>query len=140
MRHLLLALLLVLASAVPAAAQPPVAGCNQLFSVNQAAVSITRILTGVAGKHFEICGLSVSAGAAAGSATITIGTGTNCGTNTTVLIPAIALGINGNFTDHTVYPQIPVPAVVAGTTTPYDICLTTVGAGPTTVLLYYAQF
>jgi hypothetical protein len=131
-------LLLVLASAVPAASQPAVFGCNKVFSVNQAAVSITKILSGVAGQHFEVCGLSVSAGAAAGSATITYGTGTNCNTNAVAIIPAIALGINGNFTDHVAVPHIPIPAVISAV--PVDICLTTVGAGPTTVILYYAQF
>lgn len=139
MKKLLLALLLALASAVPATAQPAVFGCNKIFTVNQAAVAITRILTGVAGQHFEICGLSAAAGAAAGSVTISYGTGTNCGTGTTVLIPAIALGINGNFVDHTAVPHIPVPAVNASAV-PIDICLTTVGAGPTTVILYHAQF
>ncbi len=138
MKKLLLALLLALASAVPAASQPAINGCNKIFTVNQAAVAITRILTGVAGQHFEICGISVSAGAAVGSATISIGTGTNCGTSTAVLIPAIALGINGNFTDHVAVPHIPVPPTLSSVAT--DICLTTVGAGPTTIILYYAQF
>jgi hypothetical protein len=139
MKKLLLALLLVLASAVPVASQPAVFGCNKVFSVNQAAVALTRILTGVSGQHIDICGLSLNAGAAAGSASLSYGTGSNCGTGTVTLIPAIALGVNGIFVDHIAVPHIPVPAVNASGT-PIDVCLVTVGAGPTTVILYYAQF
>lgn len=139
MRKLLLALLLALAYAVPAEAQAPQNGCNKIFTVNQAAVALTKIISGVARQSISICGISVSAGAAVGSASLSYGTGTDCATGTVVLIPAIALGINGNFTDHIAVPHIPVPAQNASAV-PIDICLVTVGAGPTTVILYYAQF
>jgi hypothetical protein len=97
MKKLLLALLLVLASAVPAASQPAVSGCN------------------------------------------TYGTGTNCNANTVQVIPPISVAINSSFVDRVTLPQIAIPALAAGTT-PVDVCLTTVGAGPTTVIIYYAQF
>lgn len=138
MKKLLLALLLALASAVPAASQPAVDGCNKIFTVNQAAVALTKIISGVAGQTISICGVSVSAGAAVGSASLSYGTGTNCGTGTVVLIPAIALQIGGVFVDHTAVPHIPVPRQNASAV-PTDICLVTVGAGPTTVIIYYAQ-
>jgi hypothetical protein len=138
MRKLLLALLLALASAMPALSQPAVNGCNKNFFVNQAATSITKILSGVAGQHFELCGYAINTGVAAGSVTLTYGTGTNCNANTVVFVPAIALGINGVYVDHITFPHIPIPAVAGGV--PVDICLTTVGAGPTNVIIYYAQF
>lgn len=138
MKKLLLASALALASAVPAASQPAPFGCNKIFTVSQAAVAITKVISGAVGSSISICGFTYAAGAATGAATLSYGTGTNCGTGTTTLIPIISLAINGNIVDHTPVPHIPVPAVNAsGVAT--DVCLTTTGTGPTTVILYYAQ-
>lgn len=139
MRKLLLIAGALLALATSANAQPAVNGCNKIFQVNQAAVALTKIISGVAGQHIDICGWSLNAGAAAGTASLSYGTGTNCGTGTTTIYPVIALGINGTFMDHISVPQTPVPSVNASAV-PIDVCLVTTGTGPTSVIIYYAQF
>lgn len=142
MKKLLLALLLALATAVPAAAQTgggqPVI-CNKIFTVNQGAVALTKVISGVAGDSISICGWTLSGGAAASSAALSYGTGTNCGTGTTTLLPIHNLPINGGLVDHVDFAQTPVPAVNASGV-PIDVCLVTTGTGPITVVLYYAQF
>lgn len=139
MKRLLLALLLALASAVPAASQPAVFGCNKVYSVNQGATSIAKIISGAAGSAIQICGIDVNAGAAGSSTIVSYGTGVNCGTGNVVLIPAIVLGINGVFVDHVAVPHFPVPSVNASGV-PIDLCLNTTGTGPTTIMIFYAQF
>lgn len=140
MRKLALSFIALIALCGTALAQtPPVFGCNKIFQVNQGAVALTKILTGVAGQHFEICGYTISAGAAASTTSLSYGTGTNCGTGTTTLLPVINVAINSNVVDHTSVPHIAVPAVNASAV-PIDVCLVTTGAGPTSVILYYAQF
>jgi hypothetical protein len=138
MRKLLLALLLALASAVPAASQPSPFGCNKTFQVSQAAVALTKVISGVVGQSIGICGYTFAAGAATGTASISYGTGTNCGTGTVTVVPIISLAINGNITDHTGVPHIPIPQVNASGVA-IDVCLVTTGTGPTSVLIYYVQ-
>lgn len=142
MKKLLLALALVLASAVPAASQPGSAQptiCNKVFVVSQGATAITRIITGVAGQNISICGFVYNSGAAASTGTLSYGTGTNCGTGTTTLIPTISLPINGLLVDKGDFASIPVPAVNASGV-PIDVCLTSTGTGPFVLVLHYAQF
>lgn len=138
MRKLLLASLLALASAVPAASQPAPFGCNKIFQVSQAAVALTRVITGAVGQSIGLCGYMFAAGAATGSASISYGTGTNCGTGTTTLVPVVSLAINGNIMDHVGVPHIAVPQVNASGVA-VDVCLVTTGTGPTSVILYYVQ-
>lgn len=142
MRKLLLALLLALASAVPAAAQgggaqPTV--CNKFFAVSQAATALTKIITGVAGQNISVCGVVLNSGAAASTAGLSYGTGTNCGTGTTVWLPVVSLPINGLLVDSTSFASMPVPPVNASGVA-IDLCLVTTGTGPTVVIIHYAQF
>ena len=142
MKRLLLALLLALASAVPAASQPGSAQptiCNKFFAVSQGATAITRIITGVASQNISICGFVYNSGAATSTGTLSYGTGTNCGTGTTTLIPTISLPINGLLVDRGDFASIPVPAVNASGV-PIDVCLTSTGTGPFVIILHYAQF
>lgn len=138
MKKLLLASLLALASAVPAASQPAPFGCNKTFQVNQGAVALTKVISGVAGQSIGICGFTFAAGAATGTASLSYGTGTNCGTGTTTLVPVMSLAITGNITDHVTVPHIPVPSVNSSGVA-VDVCLVTTGTGPTSVLIYYVQ-
>jgi len=140
MRKLLLALLLVLASAVPAAAQPP-GGivCNKFFAVSQAAVVLTKIISGVAGQNISLCGFVYNSGAATSTVGLSYGTGTNCGTGTTVFVPVVSLPINGLLVDKGDFASMGVPTV-NGSGVPIDLCLVTTGTGPAVVVIHYAQF
>jgi hypothetical protein len=142
MRKLLLALLLVLASAVPAAAQPTSAGgitCNQFFAVSQGAVALTKIISGVANKNISVCGFVFNSGAAASTVGLSYGTGTNCATGTTVWVPVVSLPINGLLVDKGDFASMAVPTV-NGSGVPIDLCLVTTGTGPAVVIVHYAQF
>src|SRR5262245_8506605 len=112
--------------------------CNQTFQVSQAAVALTKVISGVAGKTINICGFTIAAGAATGTFSLSYGTGTNCGTGTTTVIPIISLAINGNVTDHVPFAHIGIPAVNASAV-PIDVCVVTTGTGPTSIILYYFQ-
>jgi hypothetical protein len=109
---------------------PPAIGCNQTFQVSQAAVALTKVITS-GGRVISWCGWALNAGAAAGTAQLQFGTGTNCGTGTTVLTPAISLGINGAFIDHISIAHVSLPLN-------NDLCLVTTGTGPTQVMLYFS--
>jgi hypothetical protein len=143
MKKLLLALLLALASAVPAASQPsPGSGqlviCNKTFQVSQGAVALTKIVSGVSGTSINICGYVANAGAAAATFSLSYGTGTNCGTGTTTIVPVFALGINGSIVDHQANANVAIPSVNASAV-PNDLCLVTTGTGPLAIVVYYAQ-
>src|SRR4029077_13012621 len=143
MKRLLLALLLALASAVPAAAQPtPGSGqlilCNKTFQVSQGAVALTKIVSGTLGTSINICGFSANAGAATATFSMSYGTGTNCATGTVTVTPVISLGINGFFIDHQASAGFAIPSVNASNV-PNDLCLVTTGTGPLAFILYYAQ-
>lgn len=107
--------------------------CNKTFSVNQGAVALTKVVSGSANKSIQLCGWGVSSGAATGTAALSTGTGTNCGTGTSSVQPIISLPINGNYVDH-------VPFVNQVLPVGNDLCLVTTGTGPTSVIIYYAQF
>jgi hypothetical protein len=142
MRKLLLALLLVLASAVPAAAQSTSAAgitCNKFFAVSQGAVALTKIITGIASQNISLCGFVYNSGAATSTVGLSYGTGTNCATGTTVLIPVVSLPINGLLVDKGDFASMAVPAV-NGSGVPIDLCLVTTGTGPAVVIVHYAQF
>lgn len=143
MRKLLLALLLALASAVPAASQQfgpgPIIGCNKYFQVNQGAVALTKIVSGIANQSISICGYSLSGGAAASTFSASYGTGTNCGTGTITVVPVINVAINGWASDHVTFAQVSVPSVNASGVA-NDLCIVTTGTGPISVMIYYAQF
>src|SRR5262245_10559893 len=133
---LALSLLGGVAQAQPAGGQQII--CNKTFQVNQGAVALTKIISGVSGTTINICGWSASAGAAASTFGLSYGTGTNCGTGTVTLVPTINLAINSNVVDHVALANIGVPAVNASGVV-IDVCLVTTGAGPTSFLLYYFQ-
>ncbi len=142
MKKLLLALLLALASAVPAAAQgggaqPTI--CNKYFAVSQGATAQTKIISGIAGQNISVCGIVYNSGAATSTASLTYGTGTNCGTGNATFYPTVSLPINGLLVDRGSYAQMAVPPV-NGSGVPIDLCLTTTGTGPTVVVIHYAQF
>lgn len=142
MKKLLLALLLALASAVPAASQPGSAQptiCNKFFAVSQGATALTKIISGVAGQNISICGIVLNSGAATSTAGLSYGTGTNCATGTAVWFPVVSLPINGLLIDKGDYASMAVPAVNASGV-PIDLCLVTTGTGPTVVVIHYAQF
>lgn len=140
MKKLLLALLLALASAVPAASQP-VGGitCNKFFAVSQGATVLTKIISGVAGQNISVCGFVYNSGAATSTVGLSYGTGTNCGTGTTVWLPVVSLPINGLVVDRTDIASMAVPTV-NGSGVPIDLCLVTTGTGPAVVIVHYAQF
>jgi len=143
MKRLLLALLLALASAVPAASQPsPGSGqvivCNKFFQVSQGAVALTKIISGISGTSISICGWAAGAGAATATFSVSYGTGTNCGTGTTTLIPVFSLPINGVMVDHKDFGGFSIPSVNSSGVA-NDLCLVTTGTGPLSIMLYYAQ-
>ena len=140
MRKLLLALLLALASAVPAASQPggqPLI-CTKTFQVSQAAVALTKIVSGVTGTSINICGYAANAGAAAATFALSYGTGTNCATGTVSITPVFALGINGVMVDHVTGANIAIPSVNASGVA-NDLCLVTTGTGPLGIIVYYTN-
>lgn len=142
MKKLLLALLLALASAVPAASQPGSAQptiCNKFFAVSQAATVLTKIISGVAGQNISVCGIVYNSGAATSTIGLSYGTGTNCATGTTVWLPVISMPINGLLVDKGDFASMPIPPVNASGV-PIDLCLVTTGTGPAVVIVHYAQF
>jgi len=127
---------LLLLSVVPAQAQSTIGGpayCNKYFQVNQAAVALTKVISGVAAQSIQLCGWSLSGGAAAATASLSYGTGANCGTGTVVLQPLVNVAINGSYVDHVPFVNQIVPVA-------NDLCLVTTGTGPLSVIIYYAQF
>lgn len=136
MRKLLLSALLVLLSVAGAWAQsvgPAPILCNKVYQVAQGATALTKIVTGTSTTSISLCGWAVNAGAAAGTAQLEYGTGTNCGTGTTALTPAVSLGVNGSYVDHTVYVAQSLPQNT-------DLCLVTTGTGPVQIMIYYGQY
>lgn len=121
-----------LACAVSAHAQnigPGPLYCNASFQIAQGAVALTKIVT-AGTKVISLCGWSINAGAATGTAALSSGTGTNCGTGTAVVMPVIALGINGVYVDH---PALANTSLPQGT----DLCLVTTGTGPIAFMVYF---
>ena len=112
--------------------------CNQTFQINQGAVALTKIISGIAGRSISICGWTADAGAASGAFSVSYGTGTNCGTGTTTVIPVITLAITAGLSDHVPLAHIAIPSVNASGV-PIDVCLVTTGTGPTSVIIYYFQ-
>ena len=142
MKKLLLALLLALASAVPAASQPGSAQpviCNKFFAVSQGATALTKIISGVLGQNISICGIVYNSGAATSTIGLSYGTGTNCGTGGTTFLPVISMPINGLLADRGDFASMAVPAVNASGVA-IDLCLVTTGTGPAVVIIHYAQF
>lgn len=136
MKRILLAISLWVLSFGLASAQSTIstpAYCNKYFQVSQAAVASTTVVAGVANQSIQLCGWAVSAGAATGTATLTYGTGTNCGTSTGTAQPIRSLAINSGFVDHVPFVNQVLPVA-------NDLCLTTTGTGPTSIIIYYAQF
>ena len=136
-RLLALALgVLYLGAPFAARAQSTISGaafCNRYYQTNQAAVALTKVISGVAGQSIQLCGWSLSGGAAASSASLSYGTGTNCATNTAVLQPLVNVAINGSYVDHIPFVGQVVPVA-------NDLCLVTTGTGPLSVVIYYSQF
>ena len=141
MRKLALSFIALLALCGTAQSQP-VGGqqviCNQTFQVNQGAVALTKVISGIAGRQISICGWSADAGAASGAFSISYGTGTNCGTGTTTVVPTITLAITAGLVDHVAIANIGIPPV-NNSGVPNDVCLVTTGTGPTSVIIYYFQ-
>ena len=141
MKKLALSLLALLCLSVAAQAQP-IGGqqiiCSKTFQVNQGAVALTKIISGIAGQNISICGFVADAGAASGAFSISYGTGTNCGTGTTTVIPVITLAITAGLTDHVPFANISIPSTNSSGVV-NDVCLVTTGTGPTSVLIYYFQ-
>lgn len=133
MRYLWLALFLLCLGIAPARAQsvgPAPLYCNSSFQISQAAVALTRIVTNVPNKQISICGWALNTGAAAATAQLESGSGTNCGIGTTALTPAISLGVNGSYIDHT-------PGASRSLNQSTDLCIVTTGTGPIQVTVYY---
>ena len=136
MKRLSAALLLYLGLASAALAQSTIstpAFCNKTFQVSQGAVALTKVVSGVAAQSIQLCGWAAAAGAATGTFSLSYGTGTNCGTGTTTVQPIVSLAINGNYIDHVAFVNIVLPVA-------NDLCLVTTGTGPTSIIIYYAQF
>jgi hypothetical protein len=137
MQRTIAAILLYLGLATAALAQVPSGpqpiSCNQTFQVSQAAVALTKIVSNVSGKQISICGWALNAGAAAATAQLETGTGTNCGTGTTALTPAISLGINGVYVDHSTFAFQSLARL-------NDLCLVTTGTGPMQVTVYFGIY
>lgn len=132
-----LALSLIFAFLLSAGAQAqtgasPIA-CNQVFQVSQAAVALTKIVSGTATQQITLCGWAINGGAATGTAQLKSGTGTNCGTSTATLTPPISMPINGTYVDHNVFAFQSLNQAV-------DLCLVTTGTGPTQITVYYGLF
>src|SRR5215471_8260097 len=138
----LLPLFLLLLAVGPAGAQDTrttPSWCNKTFSVNQGAVALTKVISGVANQSIQLCGVSASGGAAASTLSLSYGTGTNCATGTVTIFPIVNLAINGAYIDHVPFANVGVPSVNSSGVA-NDVCLVTTGTGPITVILYYAQF
>ena len=136
MNKILIGLFCLLLSASQAWAQATdrtPAYCNKYFQTSQAASAISKVIPGVATQQIQLCGWALSGGAVAASATAFSGTGTNCGTGQVPIQPAINVPINGTYVDH-------IPFVGQALPTGADLCLTTVGAGPLSVIIYFSQF
>ncbi len=129
----LLFLLLSLCSAFAQATDRTPAYCNRFFQINQAASAITKVISGVASQQIQVCGWALSSGAATSNAFLSSGTGSNCGTSGATFYPLVTLGAAGSYVDH-------VPFVNQAAPTGQDICLTTTGTGPTSIIIYFAQF
>ena len=126
MRKLLLALLLALASAVPAASQ------TQVICGNVTAGTATgTIATASTGRTIFLCGFHVVSTGAGGAFQISYGTGATCGTGTVALTAAIsAVGAGGGAVDHNSLAYASVPAG-------NNLCVTT--ATTAAYAVYWAQ-
>ena len=136
MKKSLISLLCLLLSLSPAFAQATdrtPAYCNKFFQIVQTASPIPKVIPGVSFQQIQLCGWALSGGAAVASATAFSGTGTNCGTAQTVIQPGANVPINGAYIDH-------IPFVNQALPTGADLCLTTVGSGPLSVIIYFSQF
>lgn len=136
MNKILIGLLCLLLSASQAWAQATdrtPAYCNKFFQTSQTASAISKVISGVTSQQIQVCGWALSSAAATASATMFTGTGTNCGTSQATLYPPVNVNINDNYIDH-------VPFVNQAVPTGQDLCLTTVGVGPLSVIIYFSQF
>jgi hypothetical protein len=134
MKRFVLALVLALGLASPAFPQgvgPQTLLCNKAFQVSQGATALTKVVSNVPSQQISLCGWALNAGAAAATAQLEYGTGTNCATGTTAITPAISLGVNGTYVDHSTYVNQSVPQLA-------DLCLVTTGTGPMQVTIYYS--
>ena len=101
MRNFLAALLLFIASASAALAQPVGAAplyCNRVAISATLTAGTTQLVAGVAGKQISFCGYYVD-GVAAGSFQFVFGTGTSCTTPTAVSTVVTTAASQHNF-DH----------------------------------------
>lgn len=141
MKKLLLALLLALASAVPAASQllpqgpVGVAYCTKsVFGQITGAQAATQIIAGVAGQQIYICGTNLDTTTGTQTFQLVYGTGVNCGTGQTTITPVWTIPANANIVDHTVYAYISIPAG-------NSVCnITTTATNVLEWTVYYAQF
>lgn len=142
MKNLIAALLLWLGLASAALAQqtdrPPLY-CISTYQVNQAAVSITKIISGVSGKSIGICGYTLAGGAAVSTFTMAYGTGTNCNTGQVTLEPIVNVPINGFIMNRTSFVNMNLPSQNASAVA-NDVCITTTGTGPVSIVIYYLQY
>src|SRR5258705_10615226 len=113
MKKLSLALLVWLGLACPAFPQqtdrPPIY-CTRYFQVNQAAVALTKIVSGTSGQSIGVCGYTLSGGAAVSTFSMSYGTGTNCATGGVVMVPLINVPINGIIVDHIAFVNLSPPS------------------------------
>ncbi len=125
-------LALSIGSAFAQATDRTPAYCNKFFQTSQAASAISKVIPGVSFQQIQVCGWALSAAALA-SATMFTGTGTNCGTSQATFYPSVTVNTNDNYIDH-------VPFVNQAAPTGQDLCLTTVGVSPISVIIYFSQF
>lgn len=144
MKKLLLALLLALATAVPAAPskaqllpQGPVgvAYCTKsVFGQITGIQAATTIIAGVANQQIYICGTNLDTTTGTQTFQLVYGTGTNCATGQTTITPVWTIPSNANIVDHTVYAYISIPAG-------NSVCnITTTATNVLEWVVYYGQF
>jgi hypothetical protein len=142
MRKLSAALLLFFGLVSAALAQqtdrPPLY-CTSEFQVNQAAVALTKIISGTSGQSIGICGVALSGGAAASTFSMSYGTGTNCATGAVVMMPLINIGVNASYIDHVPFVNLSPPSQNTSAVA-NDVCVVTTGTGPLSIIVYYIKY
>lgn len=118
--------------------RPPIY-CTKYFQVNQGAVALTKIVSGISGQSIGVCGYALSGGATAGTFSMSYGTGTNCGTGGIVVIPLINVPVNGIIIDHVPFVNLSPPSNNSSGVA-NDLCIVTTGTGPVSIVIYYIQY
>jgi hypothetical protein len=93
MQKVIVILMLVLLSPASLLAQ---AMCDQTAVVDVASGATDVIVTGIAGRTVEVCGLVLTADTLTTTATISTGTGTTCGTSNVAISGGMRMVDEGN--------------------------------------------